>query len=260
MNLQINSPLFKIPAEIRSKIYRLVLARNVFHTDRSNEGHWDVTICPRDTPSISNVCSGLCREKSIKVAEIFGIVTSCRRIYIEALYIVYEENAFCFSTWILFDDFRRSFMEKKTLCKSSSPQIRHLQVRTVWITHHLSFGSLAALLDGVQKLDMDPTSLILFWEDEEMKINMAEEFLQLRGLTVKNELSMEARRRFRIRLAMTSLMAALKEVMEQPKTSQSPLLLTQAEKAEALKYIGGREFFIRAEMLGRREDEAIGTW
>lgn len=165
----------------------------------------------------------------------FGLTKTCRKAYLETLYMIYEENKFIFSGWLRLDTFQKAYLKEKRFMKDNAPQLRHINIINpdCLVVTKLT-TSLACLTDGVRILEIGQLYLSLPWGSELRKNRFLAEMLQLRGLELKTDLSLEWRKWLRIPTDLTAAMTVLTEIVAQPKTGQYPLPVMRKEKRKAV--------------------------
>ncbi|RFU34861.1 hypothetical protein B7463_g1482, partial [Scytalidium lignicola] len=101
---QLESPLFKLPLEIRRQIYEEVLGGHVFHIYFVQAyRRLSHTRCKdRSTPCNGAVCRSMVKIPGAKDdwgnISLLHMLQSCRRVYSEAIEMLYKENTFDFDS------------------------------------------------------------------------------------------------------------------------------------------------------------------
>ncbi|KAI9146984.1 hypothetical protein HJFPF1_13014 [Paramyrothecium foliicola] len=143
---QLQSPLFRLPVEVRNHIWRFVLAGNVIHIGWG-PGRLHHTLCYRCQYPISKTHSRICCPYSIKPEmerispayikarvrpspHLLGLSKTCHKIYRETIDMVYADNVFSFNYNGCLEWFCQTI-----------PLQRLSQVRTVWFVRFISSSS-----------------------------------------------------------------------------------------------------------------------
>lgn len=129
---QSDSRFFRIPAEIRSAIYRYILVGHVFRITSGDDyeslrGDALRRACLR-TCSLHGVRPNLIASHDQLLGKIryLGLTMTCRKAYIETIRIVYEKNVLSIDKLQDLEDFRERYKNTKLFFHGNPPQFRHL--------------------------------------------------------------------------------------------------------------------------------------
>lgn len=234
-NPQKHSPLFQLPAKVLMKIYEILLTGYTIYLWSVQRTGMYGRLLPRPWYThLHRHRHEVFDFRSSSPHRLFGnrilsggLIWSCRKAYLETLYWIYEGNTFQFSDWESLARFQLFHRQSNgILSKREFPRIRHLEIDTDSFFIKESFKSVAQLVEGVQTLEINLRKETKPECEKEERTELALELLQLRGIEFKYSPYYSEE--------WNALLEALKEIVEQPRTSKSPLLLTENERVEAM--------------------------
>lgn len=253
---QVDSPLFKLPPEIRQMIYDLFLTGHVLHI-RSGPLSGDKLACymySKNNDKDSSVLHKYSTQSDTFFMP-FGIVRACRKAYSETLNHVYEEKVFTFKEWNQFCEFETLYCGRKALTGCTETHIRHIMIKYMIFTDVYSCST-ASLAQHLKILEVMSYQCFI-WGDKALRDRALRAFVQMRGLEIRlKPLEFVRDKDVVDNLCDWSLFAALKEVVEQPKVEQPHVELTEDQLNDALAKLFRRANDIATKWNRSRPDPA----
>lgn len=238
---QPNSPLFKkLPPELRSIIYRHLLAGHVFHVQAFINKNYEYLFITKLWSYVKQLYQSTLQKVPVEKA-LFGLVKSCRHAYVETLRIIYEENTFEFADFTCFLAFQRANPTAKAFIEEPAPQIQRLKLLNATINTHSWFETDIRLLEGLRAVDVKfPVHRDEPYTCRPSRREFMRIFVYLCGVDLKYRVRIRADPdgqdvQGRMDEEFEAMLAALKEMIGQPKTECRPLrLLKPSERTERI--------------------------
>lgn len=230
MDAQTASPLFSLPAELRLKVYRSLLAGKTFHvrlreTRRKPYYVNDSDLCIHERDENGYGCTD-CNGPSLNTMRLLSLTKSCRKAYLETINIFYEENAFIFFDFEDIVAFDNNLQKMPINTRGGDRlKIRHLRVSHPWLSESCP-DNLHVLLDGLRILELGWNHFLWADLDGNAPCKLIRILVQVRGVELRFSEVEE-------KPLLKDLRAALKEIMGQPKSADTTNLLPASEEANA---------------------------
>lgn len=253
---QTHSPFFKLPFEVRSLIYDYHLTGHILYIkgryDRGPSWH----TCPPSTCSVRRFFDTFKnRGLLLKKQQILSLTKSCRRIYLETVNVIYEQNFFAFNDVRDFEGFRTMYAGKAKACTGPcglTPQIRHLKLDSCAHYDLLAWdiGCIASSMSGVKVLHL-PWDALCHWDAKQLEDNIRE-LVQVKGIHLSFRIGNFGNPEGE---EVDALRTAWKELIVQPKTGDEPARRTERERKEALRVLSRKS--LRVFQVSRSGSETL---